>query len=61
MEPTNTKITPPRIDHASDYRVLKELEVRVNRMLNNPGCSSDEYLKKLEDLLTALGRVRVHL
>jgi hypothetical protein len=57
----STTTTPPRIDHASDFRVLKELEARCNRILSNPGCCSDEFIRKVEDLHTALGRVRVHL
>lgn len=57
----STTITPPRIDHASDFRVLKELEARCNKILANPGCCSDEFIRKVEDLHTALGRVRVHL
>jgi hypothetical protein len=55
------KIEPPRINNASDYKVLRELESRVNRMLTNKGCFSEEFIKKLEELHTAIGRVRVHL
>jgi hypothetical protein len=61
MGPNMFEIEPPRINNASDYRVLRELEARINRMLDNPGCSSDEFLEKLKSLHTAIGRVRVHL
>ncbi|MFN9304061.1 MAG: hypothetical protein ACK6DA_14960 [Candidatus Kapaibacterium sp.] len=59
--PNQTINQPPAIDKASDFRVLKELEARCNRILANPGRCSDEFIRKVEDLHTALGRVRVHL
>lgn len=55
------EIEPPRINNASDYRVLKELETRINRMLDNPGCCSDEFLEKLKSLHTSIRQVRVYL
>lgn len=49
------------IEKATDHKIIKEALRRANRMLNNPGASSELFLYKLAELKRAIEQVKIHL
>jgi hypothetical protein len=49
------------LDDLSDHRIINEALKRVNRMIKNPGSSSDLFRYKMVELQRAIGQVKVHL
>ena len=61
MKLPQIEISPMKyMQPVSDYALIHELERRLNAMIENRGCLSKDFIKKLETLKQAAESVSVH-
>lgn len=61
MKLPQIEISPMKyMQPVSDFALIRELERRLNAMIENSGCLSKDFIKKLETLKQAAESVSVH-